>query len=298
MKNTTKQSSLMVATSLIMSMSLSSSAFASDDADGFDKSTVVQKQLVKGVAVTGFNQLLSKPLWDLGDIGVPMITTSFAYNPDGSEPHMLTETTSPDTLVATGVDAMFYNMLGFLPDQKFINVPLRNIPIILNGSGDRATLASVNDSTQFEASLSYPNYPITLERWLEVESHSKVKCFDDGTSKIKFKFEGLIENGIYTIWGIYGHDADGDGFQEGIVAAALGGVPNTIVPDERGNAKAVRFLNFCPLDKTSGLKVIDVAYHANGDVFGASIDLLLPGFPGLMAAPTHVAFPFDATPIN
>jgi hypothetical protein len=46
------------------------------------------------------------------------------------------------------------------------------------------------------------------------------------------------------------------------------------------------------------LKLIDVTYHSDGNVYGGTVDLFLPGFPGFAVTNTHVAFPINAEPLN
>ena len=254
---------------------------------------------IRGEAATGFNQKLGEALWDFGELGSPTIVTSFGYNPDSNEPDNLTKDTPRNTLIATGADLAFYDAIGVTPDEKYINIPLREFPIIINDKAERATLKSILEtSEEYENSLSVPAYPVTLRKWLKVKSLAKVKCRKNGTSTISLYFNGLIPNGIYTVWGIFAIDDDNDGNFDTVVPKALGGVPNALIPNKRGRAEFQRKLNFCPLDAESGLKVVDIAYHIDGNVFGAASDLSTQNFPGLLAAPTHVEFPFNVTKIR
>ena len=278
---------LILCVSVILNTSIASSDHHSNN-----------ERTIKGVAVTGFNQRLGEAIWDLDELGVPTITTSFGYNPNDDQPTDLTIESPLDTLVSTGIDNAFYQAIGLTPDETFINTPLRKIPVIINSGGERAPLNSELTTSPLEPSLSRPNFPITLKKWLSAKAKAKVSCSDDGTSEVTFKFKGLIPNGVYTLWGLYGADSDSDGVRDRIVANALGGMPNVFIPNHKGKAKITRMLNYCPLDSGSGLKIVDVAYHADGNVFGAASDLGISGFPGLLAAPTHMAFPFNVTPLN
>ena len=57
------------------------------------------------------------------------------------------------------------------------------------------------------------------------------------------------------------------------IGGPLGGVPNVIVPDEKGHATYVRDLHYCPLDTdTNPLMYIAILMHSDQMVYGAYFD--------------------------
>lgn len=254
----------------------------------------------RGVAVTGLNRLLGEPLWDSGtELGPFGFDYVFAYNPEGDEPLELTPDTPLDTVLATGTNPISQAFLGIPPgstDPALINVPYRQTPIIVQQDGTRAELASVMDVSPFERGLSLPNYPITLGRWLQARGIAKIKCHKDGTSTLTLRLRGLIENGLYTVWSLYAADRDNDGFTDAFTGPT-GGVPNTLVADERGRARFRRVLNICPLDNRD-LSIIDVTYHTDGAVYGGVASLPFAGLPPGVVAMSHVEFAINTDPLE
>ena len=258
--------------------------------------------IIKGESVTGFNQRLGQPLWDLGPgFGTASFAFVFGFNPDGTLPDMLTQETPGDTLVATGLDPNFSALLGSFADgidPRFINVPLKKVPVIVNEfTADRAVLPSALEAAPYEPSRSLPNDPVTLDSWLDSKGRVKVVCQEDGTAKIDFAFSGLIESGVYTAWGIFTRDTDGNGMDDQLLAIPLGGVPNVFVAGRHGKAGFSRKLGFCPTEEAT-LRLVDIAYHADGNIYGGAVDLYLRGFPGITAATTQLAFPFNVDSVH
>jgi len=261
-----------------------------------------QATVIKGEAVTGFNQRLGQSLWDLGPgFGTASFAFVFGFNPDRALPDMLTQESPGDTLVATGLDPNFAGLLGSFADgvdQRFINVPLKKVPVIVNEfTADRAVLPSALDAAPYEPSRALPNDPVTLDAWLDAEGRVEVACQENGTAKIDFSFSGLIENGVYTAWGIFTRDTDGNGMDDQLLAIPLGGVPNVFVADSHGEADFSRTLGFCPTEEAT-LRLVDIAYHADGNLYGGAVDLYLEGFPGITAATTQLAFPFNVNSVH
>jgi len=258
--------------------------------------------VIKAEPVTGFNQRLGQPLWDLGPgFGTASFAFVFGFNPDAELPDTLTQESPGDTLVATGLDPNFAALLGSFADgvdQRFINVPLKEVPVIVNEfTADRAVLPSAREAAPYEISRSLPNDPVTLDAWLDSEGEVEVVCREDGTAKIDFDFGGLIKNGIYTAWGIFIRDTDGNGLGDQLLAIPLGGVPNAFTADNHGKANFSRTLGFCPTEETT-LRLVDIAYHADGNLYGGAVDLYLQGFPGITAATTQLAFPFNVNSVH
>ncbi|MCH9698025.1 MAG: hypothetical protein K0U68_07985 [Gammaproteobacteria bacterium] len=257
---------------------------------------------VQGQAVTGANSRLGEPVWDLGEgLGTVGFAFVHGYNPSGPEPLKLTSTSPPDTVLATGLDENFLQALGLSAadfDPNPVNIPFHQVPVIVNPfTGERASVGPGNQATGPVPSRSGPLHPVTLHDWLQAGGRLDVRCADDGTASIRIRLNGLVPNGVYTVWALFGDDVNADGIEDRMLPVALGGVPNVLIPDHKGNAVFARELGFCPGDDPH-MKLIDVTYHSDGNVFGGTVDLFLPGFPGFAVTNTHVAFPINAEPLN
>lgn len=235
---------------------------------------------VEGVAVTGFNRLLSAPVWDLGPgfggIGFSFV---FGYNPDGSYNEIpLTPDSSMDLIVASGFDPAQLIVVP-APDDAITNIPFSDVHIIVDPAGGRAQVRDSTEADPWEPSKSYPSDDTTLEEWLNAQGTLHIKCRDDGTANIKVNAAGLIPNGVYTLWGIFSRDFSGDGNIDGMAPSALGGVPNVALADIVGRASISRELNFCPTEEFN-LKTVALAYHSDGNIYGSVPELGGAGLPG------------------
>jgi len=256
-------------------------------------------KLLSGFAVTGTNRHFGKPVWDLGGtVGTAGFEFVFGYNPGGNSPIFLTEDTPLDTLMAAGVDPSYVAFFGFTPedvDQRFINVPLREVPVISKPDGQRTVLPLIQDVPAGMTGIALPNEPITLKQWLAAEGEAVFVCYDDETAYGEIKLKNLIPHGVYTVWVNFTIDLDGDGIDDRIGGGPFGGVPNALIADSRGNAKYIRSLTFCPQNENN-FKILNVAYHSDGDLFGAVPDLPLGDLPGGTTVHAAVVFPFNVTP--
>lgn len=261
-----------------------------------------KERIIPGLAVTGANHRLGDPLWDLGaGLGTASIAFVFGHNPREAQPLPLTRLSDENTVLATGLDLNFLAALGLTAediDPKFVNVPLREVPIIVDPfEGTRKQVPSVLEAPAFAPSRSLPNAPITLGDWLKASGKATIECHSDDKATIRFRLRGLIENGVYTMWSLVGVDTDDNGLEDRLVPSPVGGVPNVIVPGPGGKAVVTRELGFCPMNEPS-FKFIDITYHSDTNVYGATVDLFLPGFPGFAVTNTHVAFPVNVRPLS
>jgi len=256
---------------------------------------------VKATAVTGVNRVLGETLWDLGHgLGTAGLTFVGGYDPENSDPTILTPDSSKETVLATVLDANFLAILGLTLadiDPSLVNVPLREVRVIADPAGNRMQVPSVTEVLGGELSRSLPNDPITVKQWLEGKGYLKIMCKADGTATIKFKFDKLLENGVYSLWGIYAVEGVNH-----IVPYPLGGVPNAFIAGKNGKAKTERVLNFCPMDETipgaATLLMIDIVYHSDGSIYSGSPDLGLQGFPAGTISHTALAFPINVTDVQ
>lgn len=256
---------------------------------------------VDGVAVTGSNRLLGRPLWDLGEnLGNQAgFTFVYGYNPGASLPFEIDETSSPDTILASGFDVTYLALFGLTPDDldpSLINVPLHQIPVLSTPDDQRSPLPMSNDVAGDVRSRAAFQGPITLGQWLGGKGRANIRCRDDGTAHFDLRLSGLLPGGLYTFWGVWSFDRDGDGVGDVVGGVPLGGVPNMLVADDQGKASARRDLNFCPQHETR-LKYLTVAYHSELRGFGAVPDQALDGAPGGTTAHAAVSFPINAVPV-
>lgn len=257
---------------------------------------------VDGVAVTGSNRLLGKPLWDLGENLGSHAGFSFVYgyNPGASLPFEIDETSPPDTVLASGFDVTYLALFGLTPDDldpSLINVPLHQIPVLSTPDGRRTQLPMSTDVAGDVRSRAAFQNPITLGQWLGAKGRADILCRDNGTARFDLRLSGLLPNSLYTFWGVWSFDQDGDGIGDVVGGVPLGGVPNLLVADREGNASTRRELNFCPHHETR-LKYLTVAYHSEQRGFGAVPDQALDGAPGGTTAHAAVSFPINAVPVN
>jgi len=235
---------------------------------------------IEGVAVTGFNRLLSAPVWDLGPgfggIGFNFV---FGYNPDGTTDEIPLTPDSPlDLIVASGFDPAQL-LVAPQPDESTTNIPFKDVPVIVGGDGTRAAVRASTEADPWESSKSYPSMDTTLEEWLKARGTLHIKCRSDGSALLKVNAWGLIPNGVYTLWGVFSRDFSGDGNIDGMGPSALGGVPNVAIASIIGRASITRELNFCPTEEEN-LKTVAMAYHSDGNVYGGVPELGGVGFPG------------------
>lgn len=247
-----------------------------------------------GTPMTGFNRQLSAPVWDLGGVfGGIGFNFAFGHNnaAGSTTPFDLTADSAPDTILASGFDP---NLAVLFPpsDEANRNIPFRDIPVMAVPDGTRLPVPKSQDAAPWDASKSYPNEDITLGDWMRVRGTMKIKCFDDGTSTISIKARELVPNGLYTLWGVFERDFSGDGNIDGMAPSALGGVPNAIVPDARGKGRIMRHLSFCPMNEST-LKIVTLAYHSDGNAYGAMSELGLAGFPGGTTTHDHISWPMN-----
>jgi len=262
-----------------------------------EKNNKVKKSVIRAEVVTGLNISKGEVLYDLGgDLGGANFDFVFAHEPDMLEASVITQDTDENVLLATGYDPDFANLLGLdvstVPSDA-LNVPLRDVPITVDPfAGTRIKLDPISsDNFNLGPALSSPSTPITLRDWYKAQGLAKVKCIGN-TASVTMAFKGLVPNGLYTLWGIFGTDANDDGAIDGVAAIPFGGVPNVMTASSRGRSVFERILPFCP-DESVDLLLVDVVYHADGAANGGQ-PALYPSvnlnFPGLASSPAHLTF--------
>jgi len=298
---------LMLVASLatLLSTALSSTAIADDDEYADEKNyangSVIAVKRIEATAVTGVNRVLGEAQWDLGHgLGTAGLTFVGGYDPESNEPTVLTPDSDKDTVLASTLDTNYLAIFGLTPsdiDPTLVNVPLREVAVVADPAGNRMQVPPVTQVAGGALSKSAPNDPVTVKQWLEAEGSILVKCRADGTATVDFKFDNLLENGVYSLWGIYAVEGVNH-----IVPYPLGGVPNAFSAGRGGKARTQRLLNFCPMDETlpgaATLLMVDIVYHSDGSVYAGSPDLALAGLPAGTVAHTHLAFPVNVTDVQ
>lgn len=245
---------------------------------------------IKGINVTGANRICGDPVMQLNGIPAPLpldfggeFVGEFDPTPGAVDAIPLSwDNCKRNTLLASYTDDNFRSGLG-IPEanERILNIPLRNVPINATPNGVRLTLPpqGVLPPNPFPPTKSTPNYDITLGKWLKARGHMLLRCYDDGSAKVRIRFRNLIENGVYSMWALWATTPPGAPGAT-MVPLPFGGVPNAFVPDKHGRAEFVRHIAYCPLEPTpdeSKLLFVSVAYHSDGNLYGATPEL--PALP-------------------
>lgn len=251
---------------------------------------------VKGQAVTGTNRLLGKPTTDYG---APLHTTGFfnlaAFDPNSDQHEEISEYTSADALIATGVDPNFANIAGLpesLIDPSLNNVPMADVPVNISPDGEtRASLPSTLDVDPLVPNRAFTSNNVTLKEWLKAKGKSRFECSPEGNS-VSIRVNKLLPNRLYTVWAIF-ETADAQ-----FAAVPFGGVPNVIATDGKGRGKFHRELGFCPSERTQDghrLLAVDVVYHSDHMIYGQTPDLALKSLITGTVSHTHLEFTVQGT---
>ena len=252
---------------------------------------------VRGVAVTGLNQRLGEPLRDFGPpLGPFGFATAAAFNPTGGEPLPLTPSTPADTLLATTADPAVLAIFGVDPDEidpSVLNIPLREVPVNVDPGGEvRIPLDGAFAVPPLTPHQAAPVDPITVGDWLRAEGEAQILC-GDGAAVARLRMRNLIPNRLYTVWAAFATPA-------GPRPIPFGGVPNTFSTDERGSARFVRSLQYCPFEPTSdgGLLLSLIAVlHSDHQVYAVEPALPRAGLPPGVVAHAHLEFGLAGEPL-
>jgi len=245
---------------------------------------------VNGIPATGPNEFCGEPLWSFEDQGVSPLSFRQVgiHNTQGSTPGILTAqncigsqplATIHDPVLSTDPPGPAPAIVQ-KPDPRLENIPLREVPrtvgIARGGTdGRRATLgdAGTAPANPFPVFLSQPAEPITLQDWASARGRMFYRCSDDGTSFLTGQFRNLIGNGVYSVWGIFRTTLPSGAVVS--LPVPLGGIPNAVVPNDRGQARFSRRLPFCPDNETADgslLLWVAVAYHSDSALYGGVPD--------------------------
>jgi hypothetical protein len=255
-----------------------------------------QTRIIKAHVVTGVNRFLSEPVFNLGPFAGIGFNDLGAYNANGGEALPLTADSSPDTVLASLVDPFFLQAFGVSPstvNTATLNIPLRDVGVIVAPDGTRAPIRSTFASPQMAPSRASLDTPITLGRWLKAKGVARIRCAGQ-SAKLQIEMSGLIEHSLYDVWGVMltAH---------GPAPICLGGSPCAFITDEKGTASFDRDLNFCPYKLRATevpLGEIEILYHADHSLYGFMPELFAAGYPPGIVSFSHLDFPVSATPLN
>ena len=234
---------------------------------------------IQSVNSTGPNDQCNEPLWGLPEplpemahftlVGeydpTPGVTDATPLGPDNCV---------PDTLLATTVDPEFQGFFGFpAPDPRLTNIPLREVAVGAALDGTRSALPRLGQraSSPLPPVRSEPAAAITLGDWFAARGTLRLWCDQRGGGRASAAFEGLIPNGVYTMFGIWLTTPPG-ATDPTFLPVAFGGVPNAVVASATGRARFKRALDYCPFGEQpdgSILMFVDLAYHSDGALHGA-----------------------------
>lgn len=270
--------SLRMAALSAITLALSASATSAFAGGESRHGTAQRTWRIAGVPTTGPNDVCGVPQWSL-TAPLPAeahFTFLGQFNPDPNAVDAIPLTTAncvPETLLATTTDKGFQGFFGFPDaDPRLKNRPLREVPV---GNGLDGVRGALPEMGEFPANplppvRSVPNDPIKLGDWFKAKGYLKISCNRDGSANVKAKFENLIPNGVYTMFGIWKTVLPGS-TQTTFLPVAFGGFPNLVAVNGEGEGAFERTLDYCPKDPSpdgSVLMFVDLAYHADGAPHG------------------------------
>lgn len=245
--------------------------------------TTAQDTVFTGVVQTGINHLLGEASFDF-PLSIPLMGE---YVEGADEGNLLTTDTSTSAIVATFYDPLLETIGEPKPDVSLLNVPLRDVPVIIDDEGNRATLPDIFDGGIFSHSTIHADGPITLDMWLKAGGEMTIDCSMDEVH-VSFNMRDLIPNGLYTAWVIVIFPDGSPG------VLPFGGVPNAVNVDDEGNGTFHRVLNACPTDVGDDKPLLlwtTIAYHADGSIYGTRPSQPGLGYPDGTVLFDHVSFP-------
>ncbi len=262
-----------------------------DDIEAFRGGGAVAYQ---GIVETGLNRYLGAALYDwttgAGLFGGNMLGQ---FNEQGSQPIPLDDSTPGDAVLSTFIDLDFQAAMGLPPeaiDHAGENLPLQEALVQVGPSVNaRQSLQGMFDTEPYTVSRSFPHDTITLDDWNAAKGTLRIKCHDDGTATLTARLRHLIPNGLYTLWQVTTPPI-GSPMPFGLLPA--GGVPNAWVADIDGRGKFRREIDHCPNDDGVTLSY-QVAYHADGSMFGAFPDAPGNGLYGGTVTIEQMVFPIS-----
>jgi len=233
---------------------------------------------------TGFNTDCDKPVFNLPAPLPPGLHFDFIglYNPSAPLEGEMRDAfplqqsdceTNLGAYVATTSNLELLAVLGAPePDSRLKNLRTNEIPKIIGPDGLRSSLPAEGDALPpFPPTNNAANTAMTLEEFRDVSGKMKVKCYADGSAKVKIKLRDYQPHEVLTIWAIWLATPPG-AVGPAPIPLPFGGVPNVTVANKHGVAKFTRTLSYCPMEvqpNGAQLLMLDIASHLDGNVYGA-----------------------------
>lgn len=253
-----------------------------------------QRRVIRAMVATGFNDVLGRPAFDLGEpFGTFGFTSMGIYNASGEEPLPLDPYSRASDLLATSVHPNFLALAGKTREAvkpEWENIPLRDVPVNTDFAFvNRVPLRGEMEAEPLEVAQSEPAQALTLGQWMNASGVARIECKSNDEANLVIRAKNLIPNRMYGVWATLGG--------EYLSSFPIGGVPNMFVTDERGSGRIERTLNFCPLDPASASRpilVLNVVYYSSHQNFGAVPEpVFVDGFWLGTVTHNHLQFPVN-----
>ena len=173
---------------------------------------------------------------------------------------------------------------GMVEQDVFIIDPanssqVRRIPAAQVANHMDTVLYASTVAPPFEPMKAVPTetYPkggalgFTLGDWLKAKGSGSYAC-DGHKATIKASFQGLVPNGVYTMWNFIDLDPPTDPWQGLLLPAGKrDGSQSIFKSDAKGNATYEQVVEPCPqLSDTQSLAGLAIAWHNDGKTYGIS----------------------------
>jgi len=111
----------------------------------------------------------------------------------------------------------------------------------------------------------------TLGDWLKAKGSGSYAC-NGNKATIKASFQGLVPNGVYTMWNFIDLDPPAEPWQGLLVPTGKrDGSQSVFSSDAKGNATYDQVVEPCPqLSATQSLAGLAIAWHSDGKTYGIS----------------------------
>jgi hypothetical protein len=118
-----------------------------------------------------------------------------------------------------------------------------------------------------------PKLPLTLGEWFGATGAGAYSCVD-GTAQINASFNGLVPNGVYTMWHWFSADPPTEPFKApyDIPVGSRDGTDSIFIADTEGNARFVRTMKPClQLTGEHLMAGLAIAWHSDGETYGPHV---------------------------
>ena len=220
-------------------------------------------------------------------------------DPNAINSSVITKDTPSNSILATIDSFVFHTLLQFPQSVGPFNVPITETPTIFIQStniNDRKVPNPFSASAD-PAALGDPylagnvKSKITLEDWNRARGRIYGNC-KDGKAWIKIKIINGLPNSLYSVTDIGVINPLSP--NERLSGGAMGGVPNVLVTDTRGNGVFERPLNYCPFDScqvaTRCSLYIALFYHFDHMTYGFSPSMDAAGQGVGLVGSNHIKF--------